>query len=63
VKSPYDIEKYESSLYNEADGWTTENIDGLVLQYRNPLITLESLYSSPTLAQNFTVLPTFEVTD
>jgi len=63
VRSAYDIEKYESSLYNEADGWKTESIDGLVLRYHDPLIALESLFSCPSLAENFTVLPTFEVID
>ena len=31
VKSTYDVEKYERSLYNEVDGWKIVQIDGLSL--------------------------------
>jgi len=28
IKSAYDIEKFEKTLYNEVDGWRTKNIVG-----------------------------------
>lgn len=61
MKSAYDIEKYEISLYSEANGWRVEDIDGHILQYRDPLIALESLFSSPAVAPNFTSIPASEV--
>ena len=61
VKSAYDIEKYERSLYSEADGWRVEDIDGHILHYRDPLIALEALFSSPVVAPNFTSIPASEV--
>jgi hypothetical protein len=57
VKSAFDIDKYERSLYTEADGWRREEIDSYVLRYRDPLIALESLYSAPQVEENFTLTP------
>lgn len=57
VRSPYDVENYEKTLYNEADGWKKEEIEGSILNYRDPIIALESLFSSPVVAENFTLQP------
>ena len=57
VKSAYDIEKYERSFYSEEDGWRTVDIGGQDLRYREPLFALETLFSSPMLAENFTLEP------
>jgi hypothetical protein len=57
VKSGYDIDKYERSYYSKEDGWKSEDIGEFVLRYRDPLNALEYLFSSPTLAENFTLKP------
>ena len=57
MRSPYDVDNYEKTLYNKADGWKKEEIQGSFLNYWDPIIALESLFSSPVVAKNFTLQP------
>jgi len=57
VKSSNDVQNYEKSFYNEGDGWRKEEIEGHVLNYQDPIIALETLFSSPIVAENFSLQP------
>ena len=61
MKLEYDVEKHKRSLYNDADGWKMVQIDGSPLQYQDPIIALESLFSSSVIAENFKMTPDNEV--
>ena len=57
VRSAHDVQKWEKTLHSKDDGWKKIEIDGHVLNYHNPIIALESLFSSPAVAKNFIFKP------
>ena len=58
VKSSIDVENYGKSLYIKDDGWKEHTIRGQILHYRDPIDALRCLYSSPAIAEGFTIVPT-----
>jgi hypothetical protein len=64
VKSVVDVENYGNQvLYNEAHGWKEHEIQGHILHYRDPILILQSLFSSPKVAEGFTLRPTYKVNE
>ena len=44
-------------MYTKDDGWKEHTTRGQILHYRDPIDALKYLYSSPTVAEGFTLRP------
>jgi hypothetical protein len=64
VKSMVDVENYRNQvLYNEAHGWKVHAIEEHILHYQDPILILQSLFSSPKVAKGFKLRSTNKVND
>jgi hypothetical protein len=64
VKSMVDVGNYGNQvLYNKAHGSKGYEIQGHILHYQDPILILQSLFSSPKVVEGFTLRPTNEVND
>jgi hypothetical protein len=64
MKFMVDVENYGNQvLYNEARDWKEHEIQGHILHYLDPILILQSFFTSLKVAKGFILRPTNEVND